>query len=40
MKNNTIFCLSGFDGTYLKDFVYMLLIEVPTVEKRPLPESF
>lgn len=22
MKNNIIFCFSGFDGSYVKDFIY------------------
>jgi hypothetical protein len=29
LRNNTIFCLSGFDGAYLKDFMYMPLMPRP-----------
>ena len=25
IKNNTLFCFSGFDGSYVKDFIYFSL---------------
>ena len=25
IKNNTVFCFSGFDGSYIKDFIYFSL---------------
>jgi hypothetical protein len=30
LRNNTLFCFSGFDGSYLRDFFYLNLLSKPT----------
>jgi hypothetical protein len=38
MRNNTLFCLSGFDGNYINDFFYMPLMSLPKQSEEKLQD--
>ena len=39
IQNNTMFCHSGFDGSYLQDFLHITVIPKPAFSQPPSPEQ-